>query len=251
MLARQERMLRAVLSTSVGVLVTATAHSLGGGAFPPPLLLALVFVAGVLGCFAAGGRRVALPNLVVAIGLLQGLLHVVFSLGHGSVGHGSLGHGSLGHGSVGVDPTSASSTGSTGHGAHAHLVTMPDVAAASGDMGAMPSGTMLWAHVVAGVVTIIALRLGASAVRQLARSVAVTVGTAIASSHLGRLVTALITALVAALASAIAALVDPVALVRRRQRLVGEHVRAACRRASALLGTTRGLRGPPVGVLAH
>lgn len=246
MLARQERMLRAVLSTSVGVLVTATAHSLGGGAFPPPLLLALVFVAGVLGCFAAGGRRVALPNLVVAIGLLQGLLHVVFSLGHGSVGHGSVGHGS-----VGVDPTSASSAGSTGHGAHAHLVTMPDVAAASGDMGAMPSGTMLWAHVVAGVVTIIALRLGASAVRQLARSVAVTVGTAIATSHLGRLVTALITALVAALASAITALVDPVALVRRRQRLVGEHVRAACRRASALLGTTRGLRGPPVGVLAH
>lgn len=246
MLARQERMLRAVLSTSVGVLVTATAHSLGGGAFPPPLLLALVFVAGVLGCFAAGGRRVALPNLVVAIGLLQGLLHVVFSLGHGSVGHGSLGHVS-----VGVDPTSASSAGSTGHGAHAHLVTMPDVAAASGDMGAMPSGTMLWAHVVAGVVTIIALRLGASAVRQLARSVAVTVGTTIASSHLGRLVTALITALVAALASAITALVDPVALVRRRQRLVGEHVRAACRRASSLLGTTRGLRGPPVGVLAH
>ncbi|MBD8704434.1 hypothetical protein [Frigoribacterium sp. CFBP 13712] len=234
-------MLRAVLSTSVGVLVTATAHSLGGGAFPPPLLLALVFVAGVLGCFAAGGRRVALPNLVVAIGLLQGLLHVVFSLGHGS----------LGHGSVGVDPTSASSAGSTGHGAHAHLVTMPDVAAASGDMGAMPSGTMVWAHVVAGVVTIIALRLGASAVRQLARSVAVTVGTAIASSHLGRLVTALITALVAALASAIAALVDPVALVCRRRRLVGEHVWAACRRASSLLGTTRGLRGPPVGVLAH
>lgn len=246
MLARQERMLRAVLSTSVGVLVTATAHSLGGGAFPPPLLLALVFVAGVLGCFAAGGRRVALPNLVVAIGLLQGLLHGVFSLGHGSVGHGSLGHGS-----VGVDPTSASSAGSTGHGAHAHLVTMPDVAAASGDMGAMPSGTMLWAHVVAGVVTIIALRLGASAVRQLARSVAVTVGTAIASSHLGRLVTALITALVAALASAITALVDPVALVRRRHRLVRESVWAACRRASSLLGTTRGLRGPPVGVLAH
>lgn len=246
MLARQERMLRAVLSTSVGVLVTATAHSLGGGAFPPPLLLALVFVAGVLGCFAAGGRRVALPNLVVAIGLLQGLLHVVFSLGHGSVGHGSLGHGS-----VGVDPTSASSAGSTGHGAHAHLVTMPDMGAASGDMGAMPSGTMLWAHVVAGVVTIIALRLGASAVRQLARSVAVTVGTAIASSHLGRLVTALITALVAALASAITALVDPVALVRRRHRLVRESVWAACRRASTLLGTTRGLRGPPVGVLAH
>ena len=246
MLARQERMLRAVLSTSVGVLVTATAHSLGGGAFPPPLLLALVFVAGVLGCFAAGGHRVALPNLVVAIGLLQGLLHVTFS-----IGHGSLGHGSVGHGSVGVDPTSASSTGSTGHGAHAHLVTMPDVAAASGDMGAMPSGTMVWAHVVAGVVTIIALRLGASAVRQLARSVAVTVGTAIATSHLGRLVTALITALVAALASAITALVDPVALVRRRHRLVRESVWAACRRASSLLGTTRGLRGPPVGVLAH
>lgn len=118
-------------------------------------------------------------------------------------------------------------------------------------MGGMPSGTMLWAHVVAGIVTIVALRLGAAAARQLARSVAVTVGTAIASSHLGRLVTALVSALVAALASAIAALVDPAALVRRRRRLVCESVRAACRGASSPLGSTRGLRGPPLSAFAH
>ena len=236
MLARQERMLRAVLSTSVGVLVTATAHSLGGGAFPPPLLLALVFVAGVLGCFAAGGRRVALPNLVVAIGLLQGLLHVVFSLGHASAG---------------VDPTRASSTGSGGHGAHAHLASLPDVGAATGDMGAMPSGTMVWAHVVAGLVTIVSLRLGASAVRSLARSITVRVAAAVASSHLGGVVRALVTALASAV-DAVAALADPAAVPRRRRRRLDESSWASpARRTSTLLGTTRGLRGPPVGVLAH
>jgi hypothetical protein len=239
-LARQERMLRAVLSTAVGVLVTATAHSLGGGAFPPPLLLALVFVAGVLGCFAAGGRRVALPNLVVAIGLLQGLLHVVFSLGHASPGVA---------GGV-TDPTRASSAGPAGHGAHTHLVSLPDVGAAT-DMGAMPTGTMVWAHVVAGVVTVIALRLGASAVRSLARSIAVTVGAAIASSHLGRLVTALVAALASAL-DAVADLTDPAAVLRRRRRSLDESAWASAgRRTTTLLGTTRGLRGPPVGVLAH
>ena len=213
---RRERMLRAALSAGVSTLVTATAHTLGGGAFPPALLLSLVFVAGVLICFALGGRRVALPNLVAAIGVTQVLLHAVFSL----AGHTA---------STG---TSGSTAPAGGH-VHGAALVLPDLSATAlsadalatggltdGTMAAMGHPGMVWAHVAAGLVTIVMLRVGAGSLRQLARS----------------LVVSLVTALAVATATA----------VPHRPRGILRVVAIAPRRPAALLlAATRDLRGPP------
>lgn len=133
-----------MLSAGVSTLVTAAAHSIGGGAFPAPLLVAAVFVASVLLCFALLGRRTTLFGLVPAIAGTQFLLHLVFSF----TGDGATLVGGAEH---------------AGH--HGSAIPMAiDMSAAAHHEG------MLIAHVVAGLVTVASLRLGAGAIRQVLAS---------------------------------------------------------------------------------
>ncbi len=139
-----------MLSAGVSTLVTAAAHSVGGGAFPAPMLLAAVFVASVLLCFGLLGRRMSLLGLVPAIAGTQFLLHLVFSFTGDGVTLGS-GAEHAGH-----------------HGAAAPMLM--DMSAAAHHEG------MLFAHVLAGLVTVAALRLGAGAVRQVLSAVLLRLG---------------------------------------------------------------------------
>jgi hypothetical protein len=198
--ARRQRMLRAALSAGVSTLVTAAAHALGGGTFPPALLLGTAVVVSVLVCFALGGRRVTLPRLVVAVAATQGLLHAVFTLAGGM-----------------APMTDDQGAGGAG-GAHAghHLpgaAVLPELAAGAHD------GSMVGAHVVAGLVTIATLRAGTSAVRQLVRA-------------LGLVLVRLLTH--------VAAVVVP-----HRPRGAVRVERAPRPLVTLLLATTRALRGPP------
>ncbi|MFD2340396.1 hypothetical protein FGG90_12180 [Clavibacter tessellarius] len=239
MQARQARMRRAALSALVCTLVTATAHAAAGGGLPHPLVLGLALVAGVVLCFALGGRRVTLAHLVLAIGATQGVLHAAFTFG----GSGMAAAGGAAGGSAGSAAGAASgSAAASGHG-HAHAHAAADAARALADPGAMAmpadhDGAMLLAHVIAGLISVCSLRAGADAVRRVARALAVRVGGAISGA---------VGALVAAAVAVAAALAEP-AVAPRPGRLAAD-VRPA-RLVSLLTARIRGRRGPPRRLLA-
>lgn len=227
MQARQERMRRAALSALVCTLVTATAHAAAGGGIPHPLVLGLALIAGIALCFAFGGRRVALAHLVLAIGATQGVLHAAFTFGGSAVG---------------ASGTGTPSAGSAGHH-HAHAAADAARALAAGPSSAMAmpadhDGAMLLAHVIAGLVSVCSLRVGADAVRRVARALALRVGGAISGAA---------GALVAAAVAVAAALAEP--LVAPRPRRIPADARP--RRLVALLSARiQGRRGPPSVALA-
>jgi len=230
--ARQERMRRAALSALVCTLVTATAHAAAGGGIPHPLVLGLALVAGVVLCFALGGRRVTLAHLVLAVGATQGALHAAFTFGGSGMAAGS--------GPAGATAGAAAASGSAGHG-HAHAAAEAARALAYPGSMAMPAdhdGAMLLAHVVAGLISVCSLRAGADAVRRVARALAVRVGGAISGA---------VGALVAAAVALAAALAEP-AVAPRPGRFAAD-VRPA-RLVSLLAARIRGRRGPPLGALA-
>lgn len=202
--ARRQRMLRAALSAGVSTLVTAAAHALGGGTFPPALLLGTAVVVSVLVCFALGGRRVTLPRLVVAVAATQGLLHAVFTLAGGMAPMAPVADDGAAGGAGGAH---------AGHHVPGATAVLPELAAGAHD------GSMVGAHVVAGLVTIASLRVGTSAVRQLVRALGLV---------LVRLVVR-VTALV----------------VPHRPRGAVRVERAPRPLVTLLLATTRALRGPP------
>ncbi|WP_209559936.1 hypothetical protein [Frigoribacterium sp. PvP032] len=199
--ARRQRMLRAALSAGVSTLVTAAAHALGGGTFPPALLLGTAVVVSVLLCFALGGRRVTLPRLVVAVAATQGLLHAVFTLAGGMAPMAD------------DQPAGGAGGAHAGHHLPGATAVLPELAAGAHD------GSMVGAHVVAGLVTIASLRAGTSAVRQLVRAL--------------RLVLVRLVARVVAL------------VVPHRPRGAVRVERAPRPLVTLLLATTRALRGPP------
>ena len=228
MQARQERTLRAALSAFVCTLVTATLHAAAGGGIPHPLVLALALVLGVALCFGLGGRRVTLAHLVLAIGATQVVLHAAFTFGGSATG------------ASGMAMPSGGASGSAGH-AHGHAAADAARALADPSAMAMPAGhdgDMLLAHVIAGLISVCSLRVGADAVRRVARSLALRVGGAISGA---------VGALVAAAIAVAAALAEP--LVAPRPRRLRADARP--RRVVALLAARiRGRRGPPLGALA-
>ncbi|RII96925.1 hypothetical protein DZF97_17455, partial [Clavibacter nebraskensis] len=154
-------------------LVTATAHAAAGGGIPHPLVLGLALVAGVALCFALGGRRVTLAHLVLAIGATQGVLHAAFTFGGSGLGASGSGM---------AMPTAGSP-------AHDHGRAAADaaraLAAGPSSATAMPAdhdAAMLLAHVIAGLVSVCSLRVGADAVRRVARALALRVGGAISGA---------------------------------------------------------------------
>lgn len=232
MQARQERTLRAALSSLVCTLVTATAHAAAGGGIPHPLVLALALVLGVVLCSALGGRRVTVAHLVLAVGATQGVLHAAFTFGGSSV---------AGRGAGGSGAGTAGDTAGHAHAAAADAARALADRAGMSAMSGMPAGhdgAMLLAHVIAGLVSVCSLRAGADALRRVLRALALGVGAVVAGA---------VGALAGAAVALAAALAEP-AVAPRPLRLAAE-ARPALP-ASLVAVRTRGRRGPPPVALA-
>ncbi|CAN5157027.1 hypothetical protein BH09ACT3_BH09ACT3_16310 [soil metagenome] len=134
MSSRAARLARGAAAASIALFVAACSHALAGGALPNVAGLALVVVFSVLVSVLLTGKRMSLPRLIVSVALSQALFHGAFSL---------LGAA----GGAGVAPT----------GGHAHSMAFVPTATA----GAAADDAGMWlAHLVAAVVTVLALRFG-------------------------------------------------------------------------------------------
>ncbi|MCI3276726.1 hypothetical protein [Streptomyces cylindrosporus] len=251
------RLLRAAVFSAVCVLLSASGHSLVSGASVPMWSLATGWAGVVCVVGPLAGRERSLPG--IALGLLAGEtgLHLVFSLGQGSVAPAPADKSAqvvalaqrflCGAGSAHLTPESAARilrqaridparaahgvpamAGMAGHGGHA--VTL----------GSTLTPPMLAAHLAAVAATGWVLRRGEAALWQTVRLPAATAG------HLARLV--LLWTLRALLVTATSILVPLVTLLRRMRRALAVHrPRAAATRRlrSTLLSTCVVLRGPP------
>mgnify|MGYP004512153605 CR=1 FL=1 len=198
--SRTHRLARGTAAAGIATLVAALSHTAGGGAFPGAPLLALAFVSSVGWCTAVVGRRFSWPRVSAAVVASQALFHGTFAL---------------------VAPGAhvvATPGGSVGHGGHGAATTLTVTAGAE---HAHTEPVMLAAHLVAAVVTIVALRLAERS--------------SVATAALARLVRSLVRS-----AAALPVLAEP---RPTRVRPDGSGFRPA--RAAVLLGGLRH-RGPPV-----
>ena len=158
---RAARLARASVTASVSTLVTALSHAVAGGTAPHPALVLVAFALALVFCLALTGRALSPSRVLVAVGVSQALLHGVFAMTGapsaalqarmaetaGMSGTPVMAHASgMGHTASLADPAAA-----VGH----HGSLMPADAAAGG----VDSG-MLLAHVLAGLVTVLALVAG-------------------------------------------------------------------------------------------
>lgn len=130
MSSRWARFARGWLAASFSVFVAAFAHVIGGGHVPSALAVVLSLAFAGIVAVPLAGKTVSLLRLSISVGVAQALFHTLFALG-GGVTVTQLGH----HGPLTI-------TGAT---------------AVHGHEGMLP------AHVLAAVVTIVALRLGEGA----------------------------------------------------------------------------------------
>lgn len=157
--SRTDRLARGTVAAGIATFVAALSHAAGGGTFPAPVLLAVAFVVSVGWCTAVLGRRFSWARVSVSVIASQALFHGTFGLAGSTDAHIVAQSGA--------------------HSAHAGGTTLTIVQDAAEHAHA---GTpMVFAHAVAALVTIIALRLGDSSslgIAALARLVASVVAVA-------------------------------------------------------------------------
>ncbi|MFF7984077.1 hypothetical protein ACFZDK_34020 [Streptomyces sp. NPDC007901] len=255
------RLLRAAVFSAVCVALSASGHALVSGAAIPIWSLAAGWAGVVCVVGPLAGRERSLPG--IALSLLAGEtgLHLVFSLGQGSMAPAPADRSAqvvalaqrflCGAGSAQLTPESAARilrqaridpahaahgapamAGMTGHGGHAMM------------LGSMLTPPMLAAHVAAVVATGWVLRRGEIALWQAVRLPAVAAG------QVARLV--LLWMLCGLLVAAASVLVPLSALLRRMRRaLAARRARGNTRRLlTCLLSSCVVRRGPPAVVAA-
>ena len=162
MSTRWARVVRGGIAAAVSVFVALCSHVLAGGDAPglPGILLCLAF-AGMI-CIGMAGRRLSTPKLTVAVGVSQFLFHGVF---------GMLGSAPT---SPGTATFGSGATSVSGHSMHMGTMPMP-----GSPMGSLPNPTaaadsgmampawMWFAHGIAAILTVLALRFGERAFWQL------------------------------------------------------------------------------------
>ncbi|WP_292764777.1 hypothetical protein [Microbacterium sp. UBA3486] len=142
--ARQLRLVRAAAVSSVATLLAALSHTLGGGAVPHMLLiLAVATLLTPLSALLVGIRE-SRGRVAIAVFLGQAAFHVVFQL--------------LG------SPTGTAPIAGGGHAHHLDLSALSSTAPT-----AAPGTLMLFAHVVAAVLTTFLVWHGEAVVRVVAR----------------------------------------------------------------------------------
>ncbi|WP_102158839.1 hypothetical protein [Zhihengliuella halotolerans] len=167
---RHERVLRAVVSALVSTFATACAHDLGGGHFPHPAVLGLVFAVAVPLCLVAGGRRVTLASLAAAVAAAQVLLHAAFTLVGPQVAAGAL-------------SKTLSTTTSGPHAHHLPSGALAQAAAEQAGQASAPATHMLGTHVLAGVATLVALRVGTEALGRMVAALLLATAGVLASGQ--------------------------------------------------------------------
>ncbi|MBX3089057.1 MAG: hypothetical protein KF772_00540 [Cryobacterium sp.] len=143
-MTRFERVVRGGIAALVSVFVAAFSHAVAGGQFPGIGGLLLSLALSTLVCIALAGRKLRLASLSASVLLSQGMYHWLF----------------------GGMPDSAISTSVAPQLGHSHL------AGSSLPVGAAHAHTsteMLIAHVLAAVVTVLALAFGERAMLAIAR----------------------------------------------------------------------------------
>jgi hypothetical protein len=138
MTTRWARFLRGWIAAAVSVFVALCSHTLAGGDVPSPAGVALCLAFAGMICIALAGKTLSLPRLAASVAVSQFLFHGAFSL-------------------LGAAPaTVAAHTSSMSNSMEMHALHLQ--AAADSGM-AMP--TWMWfAHGLAALVTIAALRYG-------------------------------------------------------------------------------------------
>ena len=137
MTGRGTQVLRASLVAAFSVFVAATAHVFGGGSAPSGVALVLAFTFAALVSIPLVGKQMSLPRVAVAVTIAQTFFHTVFAV----IGNpANIVAQSVGH----HDVTFSAAAGAINHGAHG-------------------AGVMTAGHIIAGVITIVALRQGVTA----------------------------------------------------------------------------------------
>ncbi|MBH0098370.1 hypothetical protein I6E68_04345 [Salinibacterium sp. NSLL150] len=144
MIGRGTQVLRALIVAAFSVFVAAAAHVFAGGSMPSWVALVLALTFAALISIPLIGKRMSLPRVAVAVTIAQTLFHTVFAVigNPGNVVAQSSGHHDLAFTVL---------AGSINHGSHG--------------AGAMTAG-----HIVAGIITIVALRQGVTALSSIAAS---------------------------------------------------------------------------------
>ncbi|ANJ28006.1 hypothetical protein [Agromyces aureus] len=151
MTSRWARVARGGVIAAFATFVAAVSHTVGGGSAPGGLAIGLSFAFSALLCIAVVGARLSPVRTVVAVSLTQFALHALYSV-QGAAGATAADAGGL-----------ASATG-----AHHHAVLPLPVATTSAAFSYDLS--MLATHVLAVVVTVLAIRHGDEALRAVFRA---------------------------------------------------------------------------------
>jgi hypothetical protein len=131
---RQQRALRGAGASALAVFVAALFHAAGGGTQPTALALVVSFVLAAPACVLLAGRRASLWRLAASVALSQFAFHFLFGLGQPSDVR------------FGGDTAMAGMPGM-------HLTV-------SGGSAAAATTSMWLGHVMAALVTIVAIRHG-------------------------------------------------------------------------------------------
>lgn len=143
MSSRAARVARGLVVAGFATFVAALFHVAGGGAPPSALALTLSLMFSGLGCIALAGKRSRLWRSAVSVSLSQFLFHGLFMLSPSGHFAGRSGHVHAG----------------------THLVLVP-VSPEPMSAGTDHSGAAMWlSHLVAGLVTLVALRYGERTLR--------------------------------------------------------------------------------------
>lgn len=145
---RQLRTLRGVSAAAVATLVAATAHTLAGGGAPPPAFVASVIVLAAPLAVLLVGRKLSLPRVTAIVLAAQALFHTAFGV---------------------ISSVPLPAGGTTGHHHAPAPLALSEPTEATTAL--LPQAVMLIAHLLAAVVTVLALHRGEHLLRALARGV--------------------------------------------------------------------------------
>lgn len=148
--ARQLRLVRAALVSSVATLIAAISHTFGGGSAPHPLLIVAIATLLMPVCALLFGVRQSRARVASGVVLSQVVFHILFQALGSPTAADVLGEGS------GVT-----------NGVHTHQIDLASLG--SGSAAATPSAMMLFAHFVAAILTTVLVWHGEAIMRAVAR----------------------------------------------------------------------------------
>lgn len=166
MTSRWGRVARGGVIAAFATFVAAVSHTVGGGEAPGALAVGLSFAFSLLLCIGVVGARLSAVRTVVAVSIAQFALHALYSVQGASVAAGA--------------GSAAAGSSTMAGGAHHHVSFETTFGAASVSPFAYDL-SMLATHVLAVVVTVVAIRRGDAALRAAFRAGALAVASVLPS----------------------------------------------------------------------